>query len=151
MKRMMSIYIALATLVLLLSFPRGVVESASDDSDILLSYDVVDEGISDSGHTSTLTVRLNIKNIGETAIDKVTAYVVGTKGMAVDFDHIFFGLIESGETMTSVSFDLVVETGNSQDIKRRGIVWDVRYERRNGTAAVSRVRTYFRQEPGSSR
>lgn len=147
MKRTMLKCVLLATLVLFLSSPTAVVESASDVGEISLSYDIVEKSVDDTGGISTLTVRLVVKNIGECAIDKVTAYVAETRGMAVGFDRIFFGLIESGETITSDSFEIVVETGNSQEVKRRGILWSVEYETRYGTLVVNKVPTYFEGGP----
>ena len=64
----------------------------------------------------------------------------------MDFDHIFFGLIESGETLTSEELDLVLETGNSPNVQP-GMVWDVEYETRYGTASVVKVPTYLQQDP----
>jgi len=133
----------IATLVLLLSIPNAVVVSASGEGNITLSYDVAGKDTTDAGHILTLTVRLRIKNIGQSAIDKVTARVAGTEGVAAGVDHIFFGLIESGETRTSDTFDFVVETGNAEDVKRRGIVWAVEYWTRYGTGVVEKVVTYL--------
>lgn len=132
-----------AILVLLFSFPTGVVVSASDVGNITLSYDIVEKDAADTGNTLTLTVRLKIKNIGESAIDKVTAHVAGTEGIAAGLDNIFFGLIESGQTLTSEQFDLVVETGTSQDVQP-GIVWEVEYWTRYGTGVVEQISTPFR-------
>jgi hypothetical protein len=132
-----------AILVLLFSFPTGVVVSASDVGNITLSYDIVEKDAADTGNILTLTVRLKIKNIGESAIDKVTAHVAGTEGIAAGLDNIFFGLIESGQTLTSEQFDLVVETGTSQDVQP-GIVWEVEYWTRYGTGVVEQISTPFR-------
>lgn len=132
-----------AILVLLFSFPNGVVVNASDEGNLMLSYDIIGEDTSDTGHASTVTVRLKVKNPGETAIDKVTAYVAGTRRIAVSLDNIFFGLMESGQTLTSEQFDLVVETGNSQDVQP-GIVWKVEYWTRHGTGAVEVISTPLR-------
>jgi hypothetical protein len=84
--------------------------------------------------------------VGESAIDKVAAYVAATRGIAVDFDHVFFGLIEGGETLTSEELDLVLETGNSQSVQP-GIVWNVEYWTRYGTRVVQRVLTHLQQDP----
>ena len=132
-----------AILVLLFSFPKGVVVNASDEGNLALSYDIIGRDSTDTGHASTVIVRLKVKNTGETAIDKVTAYVAGTKGIAVNLDNIFFGLIESGQTLASEQFDLVVETGNSQDVQPR-IVWRVEYWTRYGTGDVELISTPFR-------
>jgi hypothetical protein len=142
--------IRLASFMVLLSFSWAAPVSGSGANNIMLSYDFVEKDTTDTGHTLTLTIRLKINNVGEGAIDKVTAYVTGTEGMAVSFDHIFFGLIEGGETRTSDSFELVVEKGNSQEVSRRGIVWDVEYETRYGTHVVEKVPTHFQQDPGGS-
>ncbi|MBW2170381.1 MAG: hypothetical protein JRF69_00135 [Deltaproteobacteria bacterium] len=133
-----------AILVLLFSFPKAVVVSASEVGKITLSYDIIEKDTADTGHTLTLTVHLKIKNIGGSAIDNVTAHVAGTEGMAVGLDNIFFGLIENGQTLTSEQFDLVVETGNSQDVQP-GIVWEVEYWTRYGTGVVEQVSTPFGQ------
>jgi hypothetical protein len=133
----------LAILLLFLSFPTGIVVSASDEGNLALSCDIIGRDTTDTGHALTVTVRLKVKNIGETAIDKVTAYVAGTRGMAVDLDNIFFGLIESGQTLTSEQFDLVIKSGASQDVQP-GIVWKVKYWTRYGTGVVEVISTPFR-------
>lgn len=133
----------LVSLVMLSSSPRGVLVSASDVGIIGLSYDIVGKSTAEPGPASILTVRLKIKNVGRSAIDKVTARVAGTRGIGVDLDHIFFGLIESGETLTSDSFDLVVEPDNCQDVKPCGIVWEVEYWTRYGTGIVEKVSGYL--------
>lgn len=149
MKRTVLKSAILGTLVLFLSCPTAIVASASDAGNISLSYDIVGKSVGDAGGTSILTVRLEVRNTGECAIDKVTAYVAGTRGMAVGFEHIFFGLIESGQTVTSDSFEVAVETGNSQHVKRRAILWSVEYETRYGTAVVEKISTYFEEGPAS--
>jgi len=143
MKRIMLKCIWLAILVMVFSFPTGVVVDASDEGNLALSYDIVERNTTDAGHASAVIVCLKVKNTGETAIDKVTAYVAGAKGIAVSLDNIFFGLIESGQTLTSEQFDLIVETGNSQDVQPR-IVWKVEYWTRYGTGVVEVISTPFR-------
>lgn len=133
-----------AVLVLLFSFPTGSVANASGEGRIGLSYDIVEKGTTDTGRVATVTVRLKIRNVGESAIDKVTAYVAGTKGIAVGLNSIFFGLIESGQTLASEQFDLVIETGNSEDVQP-GIVWRVEYWTRHGTGDVELISTPFGQ------
>ena len=134
-----------AVLVLLFSFPTGDVASASGEGRVGLSYDIVEKGTTDTGRAATATVRLKIENVGENPIDKVTAYVVGSRGMVVGLDSIFFGLIESGQTVASEQFDLVVETGNSEDVQP-GIVWRVEYWTRYGTGDVELISTPFQQD-----
>lgn len=134
MKRSVLKCVLLAAVVLFRASPTTVVARASDTGRISLSCDIVEKNVADTHGTSTLTVRIGVRNTGEYAIDKVTAYVAGTRGMAVGFDQIFFGLIESGQTITSDTFRIAVETGNSQGVKHRAILWRVEYETRYGTA-----------------
>jgi hypothetical protein len=136
----------LAALVLCWSSPKTVVAGASDAGNVSLSYDIIEKSVGDPGGTSRLTVRLSVRNTAQDAIDKVTAYVAGTTGMTVGFDQIFFGLIESGQTIRSDIFEIVIETGNLQDIKRRAILWSVEYETRHGTAVIEKVATYFQED-----
>jgi hypothetical protein len=151
MRRVMFKWFWAQIFVLLLSFSSMFVGSTSGAGNIGLSYDIVAKDTNSTNHSLTLTMRLKIKNTGENAIDKVTARVAGTMGMAVGINQIFFGVIERGETITSDSFDIVVETDHVEDVKPLGIMWEVAYWTRYGTGVVEKGWTYFQQNPDKSR
>jgi hypothetical protein len=150
MRRMMFKWFWAQIFVILLSFSNAFVASTSVAGNIDLSYDIIAKDTSKTNHTIALAVRLKIRNTGESAIDKVTAHVAGTMGMAVNIDYIFFGIIESGDTVTSDSFDVVVERDDVEGAKPLGIMWEIRYWTRCGTGVVEKGWTYFQQEPDIS-
>jgi hypothetical protein len=146
MRNVLSKGICTAMVVLLSFFPEAVVGKASGNSDIAVSYEVVGKDNGGGSQACTLSVHLKIKNIGGSAIDKVTAYVAGTRGMVVGFDHIFFGLIERGQTLASDRFEILIEADHSPEVERRGILWGVEYETRSGTAVIHKVSTYLEED-----
>jgi hypothetical protein len=88
-----------------------------------------------------MVVKLRVKNKGLAPIYDTVARVNYTSNVSIDKDEIYFGYIDTGETLLSPeSFTIIIDVGPSdQDAPQAEAVWQVEYKDSDGNFIVKEI------------